>query len=264
MQFPMKMISPGYQNLKGGAYTMIYQNKQEAAGTMELELKLAHMKMDASSHDRDQMIEKYRPFIVKQVSLALGRYLSSDQEDAFIIGMEAFNESIDKYDADKGSFVNFASIVIRSRILDHLRREQRYMAHEILEEPSHQVFTQSVSPSPEDESGFDAVKEEIERFKIELETYDIKIPSLIQSAPRHTKTRREMIHLSHLIATDDLMMTTIKTKRHLPMLEITLKYGTTKKVLKTHRDFILACTIIFSEKLTTMMSYLQIRSEHHD
>ena len=243
---------------------MIYQNKTEAADTLELEMKLAQMKMDASSHDRDQLIEKYRPFIVKQVSLALGRYLSSDHEDAFIIGMEAFNESIDKYDADKGSFVNFASLVIKSRILDHLRREQRYMTHEILEEPSHQVFTQSVSPSPEDESGFDAVREEIDRFKIELGTYDISIPSLIQSAPKHTKTRADMIHLSHRISTDDMMMTTIKTKRHLPMLEITLKYGTTKKVLKTHRDFILACTIIFSEKLTTMMSYLQIRSEHHD
>lgn len=243
---------------------MIYQNKQEAAGTLELELRLAQMKTDASSQDRDQLIEKYRPFIVKQVSMALGRYLSSDHEDAFIIGMEAFNESIDKYDTDKGSFVNFASLVIKSRILDHLRREQRYMAHEILEEPSHQVFTQSVSPSPEDESAFDTAKEEIERFKIELGTYGITVSSLVQSAPRHTRTRSEMIHLSHLIAKDDMMMTTIKTKRHLPMQEVTLKYGTTKKVLKTHRDFILACTIIISERLTTMMSYLQTRSEHHD
>jgi len=138
------------------------------------------------------------------------------------------------------------------------------MAHEILEEPSHQVFTQSVSPSQEDESRFDAALEEIERFKVELGTYDILVSSLIQSAPKHTKTRTEMIHLSHRIATDELMMTTIKTKRHLPMLEITLKFGTTKKVLKTHRDFILACIIIFSEPLTTLMSYLQIRGEHHD
>ena len=164
---------------------MIYQNKPEAAGTMELELKLVKMKMDASSQDRDQLIEKYRPFIVKHVSLALGRYLSSDHEDAFIIGMEAFNESIDKYDAGKGSFVNFASLVIKSRILDHLRREQRYMAHEILEEPSHQVFTQSVSPSPEDELGLDAAKEEIERFTNELGTYDIKVSSLIQIGRAH-------------------------------------------------------------------------------
>lgn len=243
---------------------MTYQNKPEAATDLEMELKLAQLKMDASSKGRDQLIEKYRPFIVKQVSLALGRYLSSDQEDAFIIGMEAFNESIDKYNPEKGSFLNFASLVIKSRIVDHQRREKRYMSHEILEEPSHAVFAQSVSPSPEDESSFDAVREEIERFKNELAHYDITLPSLIENSPKHTKTRTEMIHLSQRIASNEPLMTTIKTKRHLPMLEIMLKFGTTKKVLKSHRDFILACTIILGEPLTTLMSYLKIRGEHHD
>lgn len=238
---------------------MLYQDKTES-----IELKLGRMKLDAASLERNQLIEMYRPFIAKQVSLAIGRYLRSEHEDAFMIGMEAFNEAIDKYNPDKGSFVNFASQVIKSRVIDYLRREKRYVSHEIPEEPSHYVFTQSVSPSTIDESEYDDVKAEIERFKHELMYYGITIPSLVQSAPKHTKTRSDMIHLGQRITTNEAIMTTIKSKRHLPMLEITLKFGTTKKVLKSHRDFILACVIIFSEKLTTLMSYLNLRGEHHD
>lgn len=238
---------------------MLYQEKTET-----LENKIERMKLDAVSLERNQLIEMYRPFIAKQVSLAIGRYLRSEHEDAFMIGMEAFNEAIDKYNPDKGSFVNFASQVIKSRVIDYLRREKRYVSHEIPEEPSHYVFTQSVSPSTIDESEFDDVKAEIERFKHELMYYGITIPSLVQSAPKHTKTRSDMIHLGQRITTNEAIMTTIKSKRHLPMLEITLKFGTTKKVLKSHRDFILACVIIFSEKLTTLMSYLNLRGEHHD
>lgn len=241
---------------------MISQNKMDVVHELESSLQLT--KGHISEHDRDQIIEKYTPFIIKQVSLALGRYLRTDQEDAFVIGMEAFNEAIDKYDPSKGSLVNFAALVIKSRVIDHLRREQRYMAHEILEEPSNQIFTQSANPSFQNEQVTEEVIEEIQSFKVELLAYDITFESLIQSAPKHTRTRSELIHLSKRIASDLAMMTTITTKRHLPMQEITLKYGTTKKVLKSHRNFILACTIVFEKHYTTMMTYLKVRGENHD
>lgn len=254
-----KSFTFGYQNHESGAYTMLYKDQPE--NSQMLELRLRQMKSDIGSNERNLLIEEYRPFIAKQVSAIIGRYLTTDHEDAFMIGMEAFNESIDKYDLNRGSFVNFAAQVIKSRVIDYIRREQRHSMHEIPEEPSHHIFTESVSLSPESESSIEEVKAEIEQFKAELSKYDISIPSLVETSPKHTKTRMEMIRLSRQIASNDAILTKIKTKRHLPMIDITLKYGTSKKVLKSHRDFIIACIIVFSENLSTMKSYLQIRGD---
>lgn len=241
---------------------MLYKDQPE--NSQMLELRLKQMKSNIGSNERNLLIEEYRPFIAKQVSQIIGRYLSSDHEDAFMIGMEAFNESIDKYDLNRGSFVNFASQVIKSRVIDYIRHEQRHTKHEIPEEPSHHIFTESVSQSPESESSIEEVKSEIEYFRAELGKYDISIESLVQTSPKHIKTRMDMIRLSRKIASNEAILSKIKIKRHLPMTEIILKYGTTKKVLKTHRDFIIACIIVFSENLLTMKSYLQIRGEQHD
>ena len=81
-----------------------------------MEILLASYYQNKSDVIRNQLIESYMPFIVKQVSLNIGRYVQSENDDALIVGMEAFDEALNKYDPNKGSFVNFASVVIKNRV----------------------------------------------------------------------------------------------------------------------------------------------------
>jgi len=244
---------------------MTYENKLYESDALEKMLtNIISGTADEAAQSRNNLIESYKPFIIKQVSLVLGRYLNSEQEDALMIGMAAFNDAIGKYDSEKGTFVNFASIMIKSRVIDYLRKEQRYYAHEILEDQASTTFTQSENMHIQDVSIKDEIVEEIHLFKQELALYDIQMEMLVNSAPTHSKTRYEMIILSKKISANDLIMHIITLKRHLPMQEITLTYGTTKKVLKTHRNFIIACIIVFTKPFTTMMSYLKIRGENND
>ena len=59
----------------------------------------------------DELIRQYQPFIKAQASRALGR-LCTEQDDAFSIGMIAFHEAIRGYSRVRGSFLQYAALVM--------------------------------------------------------------------------------------------------------------------------------------------------------
>ena len=50
----------------------------------------------------------------------------TDSDDEFSIALMAVSEALDSYDEDKGAFWNYASLVIKSRILDEYRKRSSY------------------------------------------------------------------------------------------------------------------------------------------
>lgn len=58
--------------------------------------------------EREKIIQEYIPFIIKTISDKMNRYIESENSEEYSIGMEAFNEAIDKYDFSRGSFITFA------------------------------------------------------------------------------------------------------------------------------------------------------------
>ena len=222
----------------------------------KMEIMLTHVIQEKSDASRSQFIETYMPFIVKQVAMHIGRYVRSESDDALIVGMEAFNEAIDKYDPVKGSFINFASIVIKSRIQDYLRIERRIFLNESLESP--ESLSQIVlehSPSEHNENVID----DINLFKQYLSPFGITMEHLTQSAPTHKKTRREIILLCQNICNSPIIVDKMLEKKNLPMSDILIANHTSKKILKTHRDFIIACIIIIHFDIDTIKSHLDLR-----
>ncbi|WP_425328875.1 sigma-70 family RNA polymerase sigma factor [Ruoffia tabacinasalis] len=73
----------------------------------------------------EQLIEKHYGFIIKVVSETTNRYVNVQNDDAFSIALLAFKEAVEKYDESKGSLLNFVKVVIRSRVIDYLRKEKR-------------------------------------------------------------------------------------------------------------------------------------------
>lgn len=50
----------------------------------------------------------------------------TEQDDEFSIGMIAFHEAIRGYTKERGAFVNYASMLILSRLNDYRRKEARH------------------------------------------------------------------------------------------------------------------------------------------
>ena len=76
---------------------------------------------------KNELIGEYRNFILSSASKTLNRGIT-DSDDEFMTAMIAFNEAIDSYDRDKGKFLSFASVIIRNRLIDELRRNSRNAA----------------------------------------------------------------------------------------------------------------------------------------
>lgn len=228
-------------------------NKHDEAMQME------YLLTSENSEDHSVLIQKYMPFIIKQVSLALGRYVRTETEEAFIVGMEAFEEAIQKYEPQKGTFINFAALVIKSRVLDYLKRETRIHSHEIATDP----FSLAQMESDSTIDFKTDLENEVTQFGETLYTFEITMDELVDESPVHVRTRNDLINLCRKISEDQDLIEKLMMKKQLPMAEITLKYQVSKKILKTHRKFIIACLIIYYDGLEHLKTYINPRGDQN-
>ena len=74
----------------------------------------------------DLFISDYLPFIKSEVVKVMKRPLDINQDDEYSIAMIAFHEAINGYSKTRGSFLNYASMLIRNRIIDYWRKNNRH------------------------------------------------------------------------------------------------------------------------------------------
>ncbi len=204
---------------------------------------------------RNDFINQYKPFILSSVSKSTGMYVRSEDSDEFSVGLEAFNEAIDKYEAEKGSFIAFAGLVIRSRVTDYLRKENRYHGSV---ESNEEILLNTNTRVNED------LVAEVTSFKNALSHFGISMELLADEAPKHEKTKREVIGLGKNISENEIILKRLYESKKLPMAAIMKVYKTTKKRLKTYRNYIIGVVIIFKERLDIMKTYLAVRGEHDE
>src|SRR5690554_416529 len=76
---------------------------------------------------RNQLITEYQPYVVKLTSQFCKRYVSPELDDEYSIALSAFNEAINQFSTTSGrSFLSFSQTVIRRRLIDYVRSEQRH------------------------------------------------------------------------------------------------------------------------------------------
>ena len=74
----------------------------------------------------DQLIGDYLPFIRAETAKFLKRPPEEGRDDELSIAMIAFHEAIGGYAKHRGSFLKYASMLIRSRLIDYARKERRH------------------------------------------------------------------------------------------------------------------------------------------
>ena len=74
----------------------------------------------------DQLIRTYMPFIRAETAKFLKRPPVEGHDDELSIAMIAFHEAINGYSGARGAFLKYAAMLVRSRLIDYSRREQRH------------------------------------------------------------------------------------------------------------------------------------------
>lgn len=212
--------------------------------------------------EREKIIEEYIPFIIKTVSSVTNRYIESENSEEYSVGLEAFNEAINKYESKSGNFISFAKIVISSRTKDYLRKikkdskvisinqfpkEEQENIHNNLKT---QDFVESV-----------VLKEEIKTFENKLNGFDITFNDLLNEAPKHNDTRINAINIAKYIFENNSIKMELMEKKRIPNSKIIKDLNVTQKILKRSRKFIIAAVIILEGDSDLLKSYITLDKE---
>ena len=190
-------------------------------------------------------VEAYFPFIIKTVSEVTNRYVEVENSIELSIAMEKFYLANETYDDSKGSFLTYAKTLMRNAVIDYLRKQKSedFLTHE------DEMQLIDHSSSVHDQVALKLYEEELEPFHI---TFD----KLIDHAPVHAVTRRNLIDLGKKLAEDPLVVQHLYEKKRLPISVIAKRYDVSEKVIKSHKLFLIAILVAFEKQVDIVIDWI--------
>lgn len=238
-----------------------------------LEKKVARIQQ-GDSHLRNELISDYKPFIAKITSRFCKKYINPERDDEFSIAMSAFNEAINQYsDKAGGSFLGFAQTVIRRRLIDHIRKEQRHYAHiplsafDVEDEDHHivnPVENQLALEQFERENLVTERQGEIAELNHALSEFGISFAELAKVSPKHADSRKMLFKIGKLLARDRQMMEGLMQKKLLPIKPLQARSGVSRKTLERNRKYLIAIALIHTGHYPHLREYLHTFGEEED
>jgi RNA polymerase sigma factor len=214
---------------------------------------------------REQLIQKNEYYILKCASKACHRYITKS-DDEWSISLYAFSQAIETYDLNKGSFLSFAELVIRRRLIDYQKSQGKYLS-EVSVDPI--VFD---APPEEDTQDIEirmAVAEQVSKqegndIKLEIEEanqvfseYGFSFFDLSSCSPHAVKTRKACADAVNYILSNPLLINDMRALRQLPLKIIGENTKIPRKILERHRKYILAAIEILSGEYPMLAEYLR-------
>jgi RNA polymerase sigma factor len=219
---------------------------------------------------RNQFITDYQPYVAKVVSRFCKRYIDPAVDDEYSIGLSAFNEAISQFSSAGGSsFLGFAETVMRRRLIDHLRKEQRHNQQVPLSsfdsEDDEQniinpVETKQAIDVYEMQAGTEERKSEITELNQALSEFGIRFMDLVEASPSHADSRAILFRIGKLLADNVEWMEVLIVKRTLPIKELLSEAQVSRKTLERNRKFIIAVAIIHYGSYPFLREYLHSSS----
>ena len=217
----------------------------------------------------NKLIIQYENFILRCASSASRSYISKS-DDEWSIALSAFTEAIKNYSAAKGSFLNFAELVIRRRIIDFIRSKSRY-ALEVSVNPSlfntdiqneDEYFMQSEIAQKVSIVEDNSIKMEITLVNEVFSEYGFSFMDLTECSPKSEKTKRSCAKVVAYLIRNPILTSEIKIKKQLPLNIIEKNTRVPRKLLERHRKYIIAAVEIMSGDFPNLAGYMgYIRQE---
>ncbi|WP_343752402.1 RNA polymerase sigma-I factor [Lentibacillus halophilus] len=220
---------------------------------------------------QDYLLKSYKPFIAKCVSEVCKRYINPMLDDEFSIGLIAFYDAVMTYSFERGgSFLSFANLVVKRKVIDYIRYVQKtpviasldeHIDEEQLENPAEVI---AVKEMHQEKLKSWHLREEIYDFKEQLHGYKLSLAQISKAAPKHKDARQTSIMTAKTLYDDAVMRAYVQQKKKLPIKDLTQKVNVSKKTLERNRKFILAIFIILLDDFTYLKEFLNVPSETNE
>jgi len=208
-------------------------------------------------------MREYKPFILRAASFALKRYVS-DSDDAWSIALIAFWEAVDQFDREKGDFQKFAQMVIKRRLIDYQRRQNRFK-REI------NVTPETFTGETDQENGSlsrilvikssaslleESLKDELDDASGIFEPYGFQFIDLVDCSPKSEKTRNACAQAASCMLKFPELIRKMRHTHRLPVAAISIRAHLPLKLMNRHRRYIIAVVEILSGDFPGLADYL--------
>lgn len=197
----------------------------------------------------DALIRDYIPFIRSEASKCISK-LCTDQDDEYSIAMIAFHEAILGYERGRGAFLSYASMLIRSRIIDFRRKEARHQGHISLHEQSgddERTMMDVVADGRdhfEESANLEATKQEIEELSAVMADFGVSFSDVADNSPKQERTLEACASAIRYATENRQLLDELLKTRKLPLAQLVTGSGVERKTLERHRKYILTMLLI--------------------
>lgn len=197
----------------------------------------------------DNLIRNYIPFIRSETSKCISK-LCTEQDDEFSIAMIAFHEAILGYERSRGAFLSYASMLIRSRIIDYQRKEARHQGNISLYaengDDEHTILDQVTDGQDhfEESANLEATKQEIEELSAVMAQFGVNFSDVADCCPKQERTLEACAEAIRCAAGNKGLLDELLKTKKLPMARLVSGSGVERKTLERHRKYILAMLLI--------------------
>jgi RNA polymerase sigma factor len=195
----------------------------------------------------EDLVKSQEGFIIKAASRTSKHYITRS-DDEWSIALSAFVEAVEKYDLEKGSFMAFAELLIRRRLIDWFRINSRN--NEV-------IHVEDIENEPDTSRESDEIKLEIRALEEDLRLYGISFMDLADASPKAQKTRDACRKAINWIIENPLIINQMKESNQLPIKIIENNSGVPRKILERHRKYIIAVVEILAGDYPWLNEYVR-------
>lgn len=248
------------------AIDALRSQKQQEDKKAELGYLVAQAQ-DGDKESRELLLRNYRPFFLRVASQVSKKYLVLGRDDEASIAMLAFDEAIMSYNSEAGaSFLSFAELVIKRRMVDFFRRRSRRQAEIPLSALESEDPDDNVVQRIESKQAFSVLKEqeeaeerreEIFRLNQILSDYGILFSDLVDASPKHQDARERALEVAQILASDPKLLQYMTHRKALPLKDLQKLVNVSRKTLERQRKYIITLTLILIGEFYYLQEYLK-------
>ena len=224
------------------------------------QIRAAQQSADAA----DGLIRQYMPYVKSETAKFLKRIPREGHDDELNIAMFAFYQAMLSYQRIKGPFLAYAARIIRHRLIDEYRKQQRHSGVISLYQPQSQEeevpLLEQIPDHGADMASHQqrmASQEEIAEFSAQLETFGITFSQVADNCPKQERTLRACRQvLAYARSVPQLLDQMVATKR-LPLAELSQGAKVERKTLERHRKYLVAILLAFTNGYEIIRGHLR-------
>ncbi|MCR4399203.1 MAG: hypothetical protein NUV93_09615, partial [Firmicutes bacterium] len=190
---------------------------------------------------REQFLESHRDFVRRYASFVCRRALDWRNDDELSVALIAFNDAIDRFDPSRHrDFMGFARMLVRRRLIDHFRK----VAATRSECPLSDVL--DVEDARDEVERLDRAFE-MQHFEERMAGFGITLRDLVVGSPVHRMTREGLKRVAEVVSRRRDLVERLNATGFLPVREIQLAAGCSRRVLETWRKYLISLIVILSD-----------------